>query len=178
MTNTYLDLLTKRAESKQRPLTRVPLCLDSSRYDRLREAREALHAAQKAAPRPDQQGRMPATKRGAADPMKAAEAAVKAAEDSVREASIMVVLEGRTADEITAGFVDTAKDASTREKQHRLILMALHHVEDLAGERIDEITREKLEGLLPVLTAGEITTLLMGITLASAAPDFPTSLRS
>ena len=169
----YLELLETRAASKRRPLTRVPLCLDPGRYETLQAARENLRDSLKAQPAaPTQSGtRRPGARLADTDPAKDARVAVEAAEDAVREASLKLVLEGKSADEI--------KDAELAEgDKYGIILLALKGVEDLDGNPIPEITPDKVVQLLPTLTSGELSMIYAGITMASGAPDFPTSRRS
>lgn len=166
----YLDLLTTRAQSKTRPLRRVPLCLDPARYDTLVAAKETLAQALRDQPAPTQSGTPRPSTRKLADtnPVAAARKAVEEAEDAVREASLKLVIEGKTADEI--------KDANVAEDdRYAIILLALKWVEDLDGNRLDEITPDKIVQLLPTLTSGELAMIYTGITMASQAPDFPTS---
>ena len=167
----YLDLLETRAKSKRRILRRAPICLDPEVYEQYIDAKEALHTVQKSAPAPRQGGQKPAQKLAAVDPVATAQKRVDTTGDKVREASINLVLEGKDADEI--------KDAQLAEgDRFGIILLALKGVEDMDGNPIPEIGPDKIVQLLPTLSSGELALIYTNITMASGAPDFPTSRRS
>ncbi len=166
----YLDLLEARVASKARKLTRVPVCLDPDRLTQLDTARQQLREAEKNQPAPKPGAPKPAVKMNATNPVVKARKHLDVVEESVREASLMFVLEGKDGDEIAASGL-------AEDDRYGIILLALKGVEDLDGNPIPEITPDKITQLLPTLSAGERALLYTGITMASAAPDFPTSRR-
>ncbi len=167
---TYLDLLQARVASKARKTTRVPVCLDPARLAVLDTARQQMREAEKNAPVQKPGAPKPTAKMASVSPVAKARKALDAAEESVREASLMFVLEGKDGDEI-------AESNLAEGDKYGIILLCLKGVEDLEGNPIPEIGPDKVTQLLPTLSAGERALLYTGITMASAAPDFPTSRR-
>lgn len=169
----YLDLLVKRAESGSRPLRRAPLCLDPARLEELDEAREQLRtetardAERRANGAPDRR------RLNEKSPLTEARRRVEAAEASVREASLRVVMQGRTAGETQAAVEAAPEEATTEDLNRLLVLDAFLYAETLDGDRIDEIDRDKLAQLLPTLTAGEVNVLMLARNQASSGPSFP-----
>ena len=167
---TYLSLLEARVTSKARKQTRVPVCLDPARLEKLDIARQALHTAKVRQPLPNPGAKAPIVKMNAKDPIAEAQKHLDEVEEFVREASLNFVMTSRSLDEMQAAGV--AKD-----DQMGVILLALDGVEDLDGHPVPEITPDRVVQLLPTLSPGERALLFNGITTASSAPDFPTSRR-
>ena len=190
----YAALLAKRANANTRRLYKLPLCLDPTLYAERDAAREALREAEKEDAAQRARGTSPRAKMSDVNPLAAAKTRLEAAEDAIRDASIVLVVEGRTSDETvrvikSQPVEELPDDASTEAKaraeadntfrlNRALFLDAYQWAEDLDGERLADIGRDQIEALLPTLTSGEMDTLVMARNIASSAPDFPTSRRS
>ena len=169
--SSYLELLEARTASGVRPIKRVPLCLDPARFDALAEAKEHLRVTERRTPTPQPGKASPSQKMVDTSPLTQAREAVEQAEDAVREASLILVIEGQTGDEI--------KDSKLAEgDRYGIILKALKAVEDYDGNPLPEIGPDKLVQLLPTLSSGELAVIYNAVTMATAAPDFPTLRRS
>ncbi len=190
----YAALLAKRANANTRRLYKLPLCLDPTLYAERDAAREALREAEKEDAAQRARGTSPRAKMSDVNPLAAAKARLEAAEDAIRDVSIVLVVAGRTSDEtvrvIKSQAVIEVPDDATPEQKARaeadqrfqlnraLFMDAYQWAEDLDGERLTDIGRDQIEALLPTLTSGEMDTLVMARNIASSAPDFPTSRRS
>ena len=190
----YAALLAKRANANARRLYKLPLCLDPTLYAERDAAREALREAEKEDAAQRARGTSPRAKMADVNPLAAAKARLEAAEDAIRDVSIVLVVAGRTADETvrvvkSQAVVEVPDDATLEQKadaqanqtfqlNRALFMDAYQWAEDLDGERLTDIGRDQIEALLPTLTSGEMDTLVMARNIASAAPDFPTSRRS
>lgn len=190
----YAALLAKRATANTRRLYKLPLCLDPTLYAERDAAREALHEAEKADAAQRARGTSPRVKMSDVNPLAAAKARLEAAEDAIRDASIVLVVAGRAMDETvrvinSQAVIELPDDATPEQKadaqadrtfrlNRALFLDAYQWAEDLDGERLTDIGRDQIEALLPTLTSGEMDALVMARNIASSAPDFPTSRRS
>ena len=190
----YAALLAKRANANTRRLYKLPLCLDPTLYAERDAAREALREAEKEDAAQRARGTSPRAKMADVNPLAAAKARLEAAEDAIRDVSIVLVVAGRTADETvrvvkSQAVVEVPDDATPEQKagveanqrfqlNRALFMDAYQWAEDLDGERLTDIGRDQIEALLPTLTSGEMDTLVMARNIASAAPDFPTLRRS
>ena len=190
----YAALLAQRANANTRRLYKLPLCLDPTLYAERDAAREALREAEKEDAAQRARGTSPRAKMADVNPLAAAKARLEAAEDAIRDVSIVLVVAGRTSDEtvrvIKSQAVEEVPDDATAEQKadvqarqtfqlnRALFMDAYQWAEDLDGERLADIGRDQIEALLPTLTSGEMDTLVMARNIASAAPDFPTSRRS
>ena len=190
----YAALLATRANANTRRLYKLPLCLDPTLYAERDAAREALREAEKEDAAQRARGTSPRAKMADVNPLAAAKARLEAAEDAIRDVSIVLVVAGRTADETvrvvkSQAVVEVPDDATPEQKadaqanqtfqlNRALFMDAYQWAEDLDGERLADIGRDQIEALLPTLTSGEMDTLVMARNIASAAPDFPTSRRS
>ena len=190
----YAALLAKRATANTRRLYKLPLCLDPTLYAERDAAREALREAEKEDAAQRARGTSPRAKMADVNPLAAAKARLEAAEDAIRDVSIVLVVAGRTSDETvrvikSQAIVELPDDATPEQKadaeanrtfqlNRALFMDAYQWAEDLDGERLTDIGRDQIEALLPTWTSGEMDTLVMARNIASAAPDFPTSRRS
>ena len=190
----YAALLAKRATANTRRLYKLPLCLDPTLYAERDAAREALHEAEKADAAQRARGTSPRAKMSDVNPLAAAKTRLEAAEDAIRDASIVLVVAGRAMDETvrvinSQAVIELPDDATPEQKadaqarqtfrlNRALFLDAYQWAEDLDGERLTDIGRDHIEALLPTLPSGEMDTLVMARNIASSAPDFPTSRRS
>ena len=190
----YAALLAKRATANTRRLYKLPLCLDPTLYAERDAAREALHEAEKADAAQRARGTSPRVKMSDVNPLAAAKARLEAAEDAIRDVSIVLVVAGRTSDEtvrvIKSQAVEEVPDDAPPEQKadaqarqtfqlnRALFMDAYQWAEDLDGERLADIGRDQIEALLPTLTSGEMDTLVMARNIASSAPDFPSLRRS
>lgn len=190
----YAALLAKRATANTRRLYKLPLCLDPTLYAERDAAREALREAEAEDAAQRARGTQPRVKMNDVSRLTAAKARLGAAEDAIRDASIVLVVAGRTSDEtvrvIKSQAVEEVPDDAAPEQKadaqarqtfqlnRALFLDAYQWAEDLDGERLADIGRDQIEALLPTLTSGEMDTLVMARNIASSAPDFPTSRRS
>lgn len=180
----YLELLQRRAKADARPLHRAPICLQPELLTDLQEAREALLKAEQAAAMRKATGTTGRARLAEKDPVATAREALEAAETAVQDVSIMLVLEGRTSDQTLAVVKAASKDVPEGEEadpihiNRALILDSFKWAEDVDRNRLDDIGRDQIEALLPTLTSGEINMVVTARTIASSAPDFPTSRRS
>ena len=190
----YAALLAKRANANTRRLYKLPLCLDPTLYAERDAAREALREAEKEDAAQRARGTQPRVKMNDVSRLAAAKARLEAAEDAIRDASIVLVVAGRTSDETvrvikSQAVIEVPDDATPEQKadaqanqtfqlNRALFLDAYQWAEDLDGERLTDIGRDQIEALLPTLTSGEMDTLVMARNIASSAPDFPMSRRS
>lgn len=190
----YAALLAKRATANTRRLYKLPLCLDPTLYAERDAAREALREAEAEDAAQRARGTQPRVKMNDVSRLAAAKARLGAAEDAIRDASIVLVVAGRTSDEtvrvIKSQAVEEVPDDAAPEQKadaqarqtfqlnRALFLDAYQWAEDLDGERLADIGRDQIEALLPTLTSGEMDTLVMARNIASSAPDFPMSRRS
>lgn len=180
----YLDLLQRRAKADARPLHRAPICLQPELLTDLQEAREALLQAEQTAAMRKATGTAARARLSEKDPVAAAREALDAAEAAVQDVSIVLVLEGRTSDQTLAVVKAASKEVPEGEEadpihiNRALIADAFKWAEDIDRNRLDDIGRDQIEALLPTLTSGEINMVVMARTVASSAPDFPTSRRS
>lgn len=190
----YAALLAKRATANTRRLYKLPLCLDPTLYAERDAAREALREAEKEDAAQRARGTSPRAKMSDVNPLAATKARLEAAEDAIRDVSIVLVVAGRTSDETirvikSQAVIEVPDDATPKQKadveadqrfqlNRALFLDAYQWAEDLDGERLADIGRDQIEALLPTLTSGEMDTLVMARNIASSAPDFPTSRRS
>ena len=190
----YAALLAKRANANTRRLYKLPLCLDPTLYAERDAAREALREAEKEDAAQRARGTSPRAKMADVNPLAAAKARLEAAEDAIRDVSIVLVVAGRAMDEtvrvIKSQPIEEVPDDATPEQKadaqarqtfqlnRALFMDAYQWAEDLDGERLADIGRDQIEALLPTLTSGEMDTLVMARNIARSAPDFPTSRRS
>ena len=190
----YAALLAKRATANTRRLYKLPLCLDPTLYAERDAAREALREAETQDAAQRARGTSPRVKMNDVNQLAAAKARLEAAEDAIRDTSIVLVVAGRTSDETvrvikSQAVVEVPDDATLEQKadaqanqtfqlNRALFMDAYQWAEDLDGERLTDIGRDQIEALLPTLTSGEMDTLVMARNIASAAPDFPMSRRS
>ena len=190
----YAALLARRATANLRRLYKLPLCLDPTLYAERDAAREALREAEAEDAAQRARGTSPRVKMNDVNPLAAAKARLEAAEDAIRDVSIVLVVEGRTSDETvrvvkSQAVVELPDDAPAEDKaraeadntfrlNRALFLDAYQWAEELDGERITDIGRDQIEAILSTLSSGEMSTLAMARNIASSAPDFPTSRRS
>ena len=190
----YAALLAKRATANTRRLYKLPLCLDPTLYAERDAAREALREAEQEDAAQRARGTSPRAKMNDVNPLAAAKARLEAAEDAIRDVSIVFVVAGRAMDETvrvinSQAVIEVPDDATPEQKadaqanqtfqlNRALFMDAYQWAEDLDGERLADIGRDQIEALLPTLTSGEMDTLVMARNIASSAPDFPTSRRS
>ena len=190
----YAALLAKRATANTRRLYKLPLCLDPTLYAERDAAREALREAETQDAAQRARGTSPRVKMADVSPLAAAKARLEAAEDAIRDVSIVLVVAGRTSDETvrvikSQAVIELPDDATPEQKadveanqrfqlNRALFMDAYQWAEDLDGERLTDIGRDQIEALLPTLTSGEMNTLVMARNIASSAPDFPTLRRS
>ena len=190
----YAALLAKRANANTRRLYKLPLCLDPTLYAERDAAREALREAEQEDASQRARGTSPRAKMSDVSPLAAAKARLEAAEDAIRDASIVLVVAGRTSDETvrvikSQAVIELPDDATPEQKadveadqrfqlNRALFMDAYQWAEDLDGERLSDIGRDQIEALLPTLTSGEMDTLVVARNIASSAPDFPTLRRS
>lgn len=180
----YLALLQRRAKADARPLHRAPICLQPELLTDLQEAREALFKAEQQAAMRKAAGTASRARLSEKCPVTAAREALEAAETAVQDVSIVLVLEGRTSDQTLAVVKAASKDVPEGEEadpihiNRALILDSFKWAEDVDRNRLDDIGRDQIEALLPTLTSGEINMVVTARTVASSAPDFPTSRRS
>ena len=190
----YAALLAKRANANTRRLYKLPLCLDPTLYAERDAAREALREAEKEDAAQRARGTSPRAKMADVNPLAAAKTRLEAAEDAIRDVSIVLVVAGRTSDETvrvikSQAVIEVPDDATLEQKadveadqrfrlNRALFMDAYQWAEDLDGERLADIGRDQIEALLPTLTSGEINMVVTARTIASSAPDFPTSRRS
>ena len=190
----YAALLARRATANTRRLYKLPLCLDPTLYAERDAAREALREAEKEDAAQRARGTSPRAKMSDVNPLAAAKTRLEAAEDAIRDVSIVLVVAGRTSDETvrvikSQAVLELPDDATPEQKadveanqrfqlNRALFMDAYQWAEDLDGERLTDIGRDQIEALLPTLTSGEMDTLVMARNIASAAPDFPSLRRS
>ena len=190
----YTDLIARRATANTRRLYKVPLCLDPSLYADRDTAREAHRDAVAQAAAAKAAGTASRTRLSDTHPVTVTKQTLEAIEQQIRDASLVLVVAGRTSDETvrvikTVAQLDVPEDAPTGDRaqaeadntfalNRALFLDAYQWAETLDGERLPEISVEQISSLLPTLSTGEMNTLVMARNLASAAPDFPTLRRS
>ena len=190
----YAALLAKRATANTRRLYKLPLCLDPTLYAERDAAREALREAEAQDAAQRARGTSPRVKMSDVNPLAAAKARLEAAEDAIRDVSIVLVVAGRTSDETvrvikSQAVIELPDDATSEQKadveadqrfqlNRALFMDAYQWAEDLDGERLSDVGRDQIEALLPTLTSGEMDTLVVARNIASSAPDFPTLRRS
>lgn len=168
----YAALLMARADANARPIQSGVVCLTPARVIAHREAQAVLAEALQMEAR----GEKVARRRYSATAPSAVEAARAAVEQTyadAREHSIRLYFEGRTAAETEKAMKAAGPDAEVGELNRAFLLDAYLYAEDMDGERLPEVDRDKLAALLPTLTAGEINILMLARNQASGGIDFP-----
>ena len=117
----YAALLAKRATANTRRLYKLPLCLDPTLYAERDAAREALREAEKEDAAQRARGTSPRAKMADVNPLAAAKTRLEAAEDAIRDVSIVLVVAGRTSDETvrvikSQAVIEVPDDATPEQK--------------------------------------------------------------
>lgn len=190
----YADLLARRASGNKRRLHRVPLCLEPELFSAREVVQEAYRKAVADEASRKALGSAGRVKMTDVNEVDLAKRALDEADQAVRDATIVLVIEGRTTSETVrviqeVDTIEVAEDATDAEKvraqadnalplNRALILDAYRWSETVDGERIDEITPDAIASLIPTLSTGESEMLVMARNIASSKPDFPTLRRS